>query len=58
MVAGLCDVGKTVLLTTHYMEEAKHLADRVAIIAAGQLVAIGTPDELVDASHGGSGTIR
>jgi ABC-type multidrug transport system ATPase subunit len=58
VVAGLCDVGKTVLLTTHYMEEAKHLADRVAIIAAGQLVAIGTPEELVDASHGGSGTIR
>jgi len=37
---------KTVLLTTHYLEEADYLADRVAIIDQGKLVAIGTPDEL------------
>ena len=38
--------GKTVLLTTHYIEEAERLCDRVAIIAQGELKAIGTPDEL------------
>jgi ABC-2 type transport system ATP-binding protein len=47
VVAGLCDVGKTVILTTHYMEEAYRLADRVAVVAGGRLVALGTPDELV-----------
>jgi ABC-2 type transport system ATP-binding protein len=35
-----------VLLTTHYMEEAEHLADRVAIIVQGRLIALGTPAEL------------
>jgi ABC-2 type transport system ATP-binding protein len=53
VVASLCDVGKTVLLTTHYMEEAYRLADRVAVVAAGRLVALGTPDELVDLTAGG-----
>jgi ABC-2 type transport system ATP-binding protein len=57
VVGNLCSVGKTVLLTTHYMEEARQLAARVAVIAAGQLVAIGTPSELVGASHDGGGTI-
>ena len=57
VVAGLCEVGKTVLLTTHYMEEAYRLADRVAVIAAGQLVALGTPDELVDQAAGGVAVI-
>ena len=52
VVAGLCAIGKTVLLTTHYMEEAAHLADRVAVVAGGQLVALGTPDELVDRVEG------
>ena len=37
-------LGKTVLLTTHYMDEAQHLADRVAVIAHGRIVAEGTPD--------------
>jgi ABC-2 type transport system ATP-binding protein len=46
VVAGLCDIGKTVVLTTHYMEEAYRLADRVAVVAGGRLVALGTPDEL------------
>jgi ABC-2 type transport system ATP-binding protein len=36
----------TVLLTTHYLDEADHLADRLAIIDRGRLVAEGTPDEL------------
>ena len=46
MIAGLRDLGKTVFLTTHYMDEAQRLADRVAIIAAGRIVAEGRPDEL------------
>jgi ABC-2 type transport system ATP-binding protein len=48
LIAGLRDLGKTVFLTTHYMEEAQRLADRVAIIAAGRIVAEGRPDELGD----------
>jgi ABC-2 type transport system ATP-binding protein len=42
----LCQLGKTVFLTTHYMDEAQVLADRVAIMNAGEIVAIGTPGEL------------
>jgi ABC-2 type transport system ATP-binding protein len=42
--------GKTVFLTTHYMEEAELLADSVAIISRGKIVAMGSPDELVDAN--------
>jgi ABC-2 type transport system ATP-binding protein len=38
--------GKTILLTTHYMEEAQQLADRVIVIAGGQIVAEGTPESL------------
>jgi ABC-2 type transport system ATP-binding protein len=48
VIAGLRDLGKTVFLTTHYMDEAQRLADRVAIIAAGQVVARGTPEDLGD----------
>ena len=43
MVRGLQALGKTIFLTTHYMEEAEHLADRVAIIARGRIVAEDTP---------------
>jgi len=46
VVDGLRDLGKTVFLTTHYMDEAEHLADRIAIIAAGRIVAEGTPATL------------
>jgi len=46
MIAELRRLGKTVLLTTHYMEEAQYLADRVAIIQDGRIVAEGRPDEL------------
>jgi ABC-2 type transport system ATP-binding protein len=46
MVKNLAALGKTVLLTTHYMDEAQYLADRVAVIAAGRFVAEGTPATL------------
>ena len=46
VIAGLRDLGKTVFLTTHYMDEAQALADRVAVIRAGEIVATGTPDDL------------
>jgi ABC-2 type transport system ATP-binding protein len=48
VIAGLRDLGKTVFLTTHYMEEAQRLADRVTIISAGEIVARGTPEDLGD----------
>ncbi len=46
VIAGLRDLGKTIFLTTHYMEEAEYLADRIAVIAKGRIVAEGTPDSL------------
>ena len=46
LIAGLRSLGKTIFLTTHYMEEAEELADRIAVIAAGQIVAQGTPGTL------------
>ena len=46
VVSGLRELGKTVFLTTHYMDEAENLADRVAVIAGGRIVAEGTPDML------------
>jgi ABC-2 type transport system ATP-binding protein len=46
VIAGLRDLGKTVMLTTHYMDEAQALADHVAVIAEGRIIAAGTPDDL------------
>jgi len=46
--------GKTIVLTTHYMEEAERLCDRVAIVDHGRVIAMGTPRDLiesVDVSH-------
>jgi ABC-2 type transport system ATP-binding protein len=45
-IRGLRGLGKTILLTTHYLDEAEQLADRVAVLAHGQIVASGTPAEL------------
>ena len=45
-IRSLKDLGKTVLLTTHYLDEAQELADRVAIIKGGQILAEGSPAEL------------
>jgi ABC-2 type transport system ATP-binding protein len=46
MITNLSQLGKTVLLTTHYMDEAQALADRVIVIAAGLIVAEGTPESI------------
>ncbi|NND74293.1 MAG: ABC transporter ATP-binding protein [Ilumatobacter sp.] len=54
LVESLCDDGVTVLLTTHYLDEAERLADRVGVLAAGRLIAEGTPAELIE---GISGTV-
>jgi len=48
LVKNVRDRGKTVFLTTHYMEEAERLCDRVAIIEQGRLVALDTPDHLIN----------
>jgi ABC-2 type transport system ATP-binding protein len=46
LIRRLRDLGTTVLLTTHYIEEAQELADRVGVLRSGHLVALGTPDDL------------
>ena len=46
VVRTLKELGKTVLLTTHYLDEAQELADRVAIVKDGRIVAEGPPDQL------------
>jgi ABC-2 type transport system ATP-binding protein len=46
MVKNLVAIGKTVFLTTHFMDEAQYLADRVTVIARGEIVAEGTPDTI------------
>ena len=47
MLEGLRSAGTSILLTTHYMEEAQHLCDRIAILAAGRIVAEGTSTTLI-----------
>jgi len=53
LIKGLADRGTTILLTTHYLDEAEALANRVAVIAAGRIRAVGPPAEL-----GGRGSAR
>ena len=50
LVRSLRGLGKTVLLTTHYLDEAQQLADRVAVLVAGEIVRIGRPSELTASS--------
>jgi ABC-2 type transport system ATP-binding protein len=52
VIASLRELGKTVFLTTHYMEEAQRLADRVAIVKDGRIVASGPPAELASSRAG------
>ena len=52
MVKRLTGSGRTVLLTTHFMDEAQVLADRLAVLVAGRIVALGTPSEVVGGSAG------
>jgi len=47
LVRSLRALGKTIVLTTHYLDEAQQLADRVAVIREGELIRIGTPEELI-----------
>jgi ABC-2 type transport system ATP-binding protein len=51
VITGFKNRGTTVILTTHYLEEAEHLSDRVAIMNEGHIAAIGTVDEIIEA-HG------
>ena len=51
VIVGLRDLGKTVFLTTHYMDEAEYLADRIAVIASGCIVAEGTPRTIGGRDH-------
>ena len=57
MIEGLKGLGKTIFLTTHYMDEAQHLADRVVILRQGEIVAHGKPDDLGD-SLGSTSEVR
>jgi len=56
VIENLKRLGKTVFLTTHYMEEAQVLADRIAIINKGKIATIGTPQELIS-QYGGLKTL-
>jgi ABC-2 type transport system ATP-binding protein len=51
MVRSLRSLGKTILLTTHYLDEAEQLSDRVAVLREGRIVREGTPAELTGGSH-------
>ena len=46
MIRSLAELGKTLLLTTHFMDEAQALADRIAVVAGGRIIAEGTPETL------------
>lgn len=48
MIKGIRDSGTTVIITTHYMDEAEYLCDRVAIMDAGRIIALDSPDALID----------
>ena len=52
LIESLGSDGTTVLLTTHYLDEAEHLADRVGVLAGGRLIAEGTPEQLINETSG------
>ena len=47
LIKSIRDQGKTIFLTTHYMEEAEYLCDRVAVIDTGKIIALDTPQNLI-----------
>jgi ABC-2 type transport system ATP-binding protein len=57
-IRSLRSLGKTIVLTTHYLDEAQQLADRVAVLRDGRIVEIGTPSELISATREVSITYR
>ena len=57
LVDELRSAGRTIILTTHYMDEAEHLCDRVAIMDHGRIIALGTPKQLI-ASVGGDHVVE
>jgi ABC-2 type transport system ATP-binding protein len=57
VVHGYRRAGRTVLLTTHYMDEAERLCDRVAVVDCGRVIALGTPRELVE-RHAGAAVVE
>ena len=48
LIKQIRDNGTTVVITTHYMDEAEQLCDRVAFVEAGKIIALDTPDQLID----------
>ena len=48
LIRGIRDRGATVIITTHYMDEAEILCDRVAIIDTGRIISLASPDKLID----------
>jgi ABC-2 type transport system ATP-binding protein len=58
MIRSLRSLGKTILLTTHYLDEAENLADRVAVLREGRIVREGAPAELTGLGGGGETEIR
>ena len=57
LVDQLKQAGRTIILTTHYMEEAERLCDRVAIMDHGRVIALGTPQQLI-ATVGGEDIVE
>jgi ABC-2 type transport system ATP-binding protein len=57
IIRALREQGKTILLTTHYMDEAERLCDRVAVVDHGKVIALGSPSELI-ASLGGEHVVE
>jgi ABC-2 type transport system ATP-binding protein len=48
LIRDVRNLGATVVITTHYMDEAEHLCDRVAVVESGKIIALDTPDALID----------
>jgi ABC-2 type transport system ATP-binding protein len=57
LISGIRDRGVTIVLVTHFMEEAEHLCDRVALVDSGRIVALDTPATLAESIHAGM-TVR